>query len=78
VQKNKSSELTTKMSIIERNMNRYSMQKNEPIQEIKVEEATIEEIEFEERAKTFVDMYKEFDKQNDEEKMDEKQLDEVE
>jgi len=70
--------LTTKMSIIERNMNRYSMQKNEPIQEIKVEEATIEEIEFEERAKTFVDMYKEFDKQNDEEKMDEKQLDEVE
>lgn len=78
MQKNKSSELTTKMSIIERNMNRYSMQKNEPIQEIKVEEATIEEIEFEERAKTFVDMYKEFDKQNDEEKMDEKQLDEVE
>jgi hypothetical protein len=54
------------------------MQKNEPIQEIKVEEATIEEIVFEERAKTFVDMYKEFDKQNDEEKMDEKQLDEVE
>lgn len=78
MQKNKSSELTTKMSIIERNMNRYSMQKNEPIQEIKVEEATIEEIVFEERAKTFVDMYKEFDKQNDEEKMDEKQLDEVE
>ena len=45
---------------------------------MQVVESSIEDIEFAERAKTFVDMYKEFEGVDEQQEMDVGQLDEVE